>query len=59
MNFELLLLVCLGLVSVLCLWSNHDWYKRCQRLNDEWYSRLVNLAKKIYELEERLDDDGR
>ncbi len=66
MNFELLF----GVVAVLCITldilSNAEWCERCQKINDTLYCKLVDVAKaldlleeRIKTLEDKLEDDGR
>lgn len=66
MNFELMFAVVAVLCIALDILSNAEWCERCQRMNDTWYSRLVDVAKtldlleeRIKTLEDKLEDDGR
>ena len=55
MNFELFF----GVVAVswlaFAIWSNESWYRTCQKMNNEWYERLVDLYKRIEKLEDAFD----
>lgn len=70
MNFELLFGMAAVLGIALAIWSNADWYKRCQSMNADWFEKMMELAgsvgevldqmeKRIDELEAKLEDDGR
>lgn len=70
---SVMLIVCLvymAVLAVFCLLSNENWYRTCQRINDEWLERMMERAdsvgealdqmqKEIDELEAKLEDDGR